>query len=444
MFPRQNHYIMSADTELTVEKLGYWIQQHQKDCFRFQYLKDMYEGRHPIQLAPPKEAWKPDNRIICNFAKYIVDTFNGYFIGIPVKTMHPDELVAAELEEIQNYNDQDDNNSELSKNCSIYGSAFELLYTDENARICTTYLSPLECFMIYDDSVARKPLYGVRYYQNTDGEMVGSVFTKLKEIPFSDVGGLHFGDAVSHYFNGMPLIEYIENEERQGIFEQVESAICAYEKAISEKANDVDYFADAYLLLLGLKLDEKELYTIHSDRVIHVGAMEPEELNAIRVEFLQRPSADATQENLLNRLEDQIFTQSMVANISDESFGSASGTALAYKLQPMKNQAANKARKFASGMNQRWRRIAAHPATKMKEDAYLGITYQFTQNAPKNLLEEAQTASQMAGITSKETMLSIISAVDDPKTELQKIEAETGTEPADALRADRMTDDAAE
>ena len=327
MFPRQNYYIMSADTELTVEKLGYWIQQHQKDCFRFQYLKDMYEGRHPIQLAPPKEAWKPDNRIICNFAKYIVDTFNGYFIGIPVKTMHPDELVAAELEEIQNYNDQDDNNSELSKNCSIYGSAFELLYTDENARICTTYLSPLECFMIYDDSVARKPLYGVRYYQNTDGEMVGSVFTKFKEIPFSDVGGLHFGDAVSHYFNGMPLIEYIENEERQGIFEQVESAICAYEKAISEKANDVDYFADAYLLLLGLKLDEKELYTIHSDRVIHVGAMEPEELNAIRVEFLQRPSADATQENLLNRLEDQIFTQSMVANISDESFGSASGTA---------------------------------------------------------------------------------------------------------------------
>lgn len=444
MFPRQNYYIMSADTDLTVEKLGYWIQQHQKDCFRFQYLKDMYEGRHPIQLAPPKEAWKPDNRIICNFAKYIVDTFNGYFIGIPVKTMHPDELVAAELEEIQNYNDQDDNNSELSKNCSIYGSAFELLYTDESARICTTYLSPLECFMIYDDSVARKPLYGVRYYQNTDGEMVGSVFTKFKEIPFSDVGGLHFGDAVSHYFNGMPLIEYIENEERQGIFEQVESAICAYEKAISEKANDVDYFADAYLLLLGLKLDEKELYTIHSDRVIHVGAMEPEELNAIRVEFLQRPSADATQENLLNRLEDQIFTQSMVANISDESFGSASGTALAYKLQPMKNQAANKARKFASGMNQRWRRIAAHPATEMKEDAYLGITYQFTQNAPKNLLEEAQTASQMAGITSKETMLSIISAVDDPKTELQKIEAENGTEPADALRADRMTDDAAE
>ena len=112
---------------------------------------------------------------------------------------------------------------------------------------------------------------------------------------------------------------------------------------------------------MGLQVDEENLHTIRSDRVIHVPPMDADDINAIRVEFLQKPAADATQENLLNRLEDQIFAQSMVANISDESFGSSSGTALAYKLQPMKNQAAAKSRKFASAMNQRWRLIAAHP-----------------------------------------------------------------------------------
>lgn len=262
------------------------------------------------------------------------------------------------------------------------------------------------------------------------------------EIPFSDKGGLHYLDAIPHYFAGVPLIEYLENEERQGAFEQVESAITAYEKAISEKANDVDYFADAYLLLKGLKLNEQELHTIRNDRVIHVPPTDAEILNGIQVEFLQKPSADATQENLLDRLEDQIFMQSMVANISDESFGSSSGTALAYKLQPMKNQAANKARKFSSGMNQRWKLIASHPATKMAADAYLGITYQFTQNAPKNLLEEVQTAAQMAGVTSKETQLSVISAVDDPKKELEKIDLENGGEAVDTLQAERVTGDA--
>ena len=243
MFRRQDYYTISADTELTTERLSYWMNQHKTDCQRFRYLKDLYEGRHPIQLEPPKPTWKPDNRIICNFAKYIVDTLNGYFIGIPVKTMHPDEIVSEELEQIQHYNDQDDNNSELSKYCSIYGSGFELLYTDETAQICITYASPLECFIIYDDTIARKPLYGVRYYQKSDGETVGSVYTSSMEIPFSDKGGLHYLDAIPHYFAGVPLIEYLENEERQGAFEQVESAITAYEKAISEKANDVDYFA---------------------------------------------------------------------------------------------------------------------------------------------------------------------------------------------------------
>lgn len=443
MYRRPFYYIQSPDEPMTIEKLQYWLQQHTVDCKRLQYLKDLYEGRHPIQLQPKKEPWKPDNRIICNFAKYIVDTFNGYFIGIPVKTMHPDAAVAETLEAIQQYNDQDDNNYELAKYCSIYGNGFELLYTDETAHICTTYLSPLECFVVYDDSVARKPLYGVRYYRTTDNALIGSIYSQTEEIPFSDAGdGLRFDDPKPHYFGGVPLIEYIENEERQGAFEQVESDITAYEKAISEKANDVDYFADAYLLLMGLQVDEENLHTIRSDRVIHVPPMDADDINAIRVEFLQKPAADATQENLLNRLEDQIFAQSMVANISDESFGSSSGTALAYKLQPMKNQAANKARKFSSGMNQRWKLIASHPATKMAADAYLGITYQFTQNAPKNLLEEVQTAAQMAGVTSKETQLSVISAVDDPKKELEKIDLENGGEAVDALQAERVTGDA--
>jgi len=65
------------------------------------------------------------------------------------------------------------------------------------------------------------------------------LFTASEAIPFSDKDGLHFGAPEPHYFGGVPLIEYIENEERQGAFEQVESAITGYEKAISEKANDV-------------------------------------------------------------------------------------------------------------------------------------------------------------------------------------------------------------
>lgn len=57
----------------------------------------------------------------------------------------------------------------------------------------------------------------------------------------------------------------------------------------------------------------------------------------------------------------------MVANISDESFGSASGIALKYKLQAMSDLAMTKQRKFTSGMNRRYKLIFSNPVSGMKK-----------------------------------------------------------------------------
>ena len=155
-------------------------------------------------------------------------------------------------------------------------------------------------------------------------------------------------------------------------------------------------------------------------------------LSAVDVEFLTKTTGDTTQENLLDRLETLIFSMAMVANISDEEFGGSSGTALAYKLQPMRNRAKEKERKFASGMNQRWRLVASVIATTESEkQCWKDLTYRFTFNVPKNLLEEAQTASQMSGITSRRTQLSVISAVNDVEQEIQDIDKENGSSASD-------------
>lgn len=426
---------------MDLDTLRMWIKEHKIDSFRMCYLRDMYEGRHPILLQKEKPSWKPDNRITVNFAKYIVDTLNGYFIGIPVKTICRDPEVQEEITFIRNLCDMDDSEAELSKICSIYGSGMEFLYLDEESDVRITYMTPLEGFLIYDDSVERRPLYGVRYYQDRDGELHGTVYSRSEQVEFVDDGGLRFLEETRrrHGFSGVPIVEYLENEERTGAFEGVESAINAYEKAISEKANDVDAFADAYMLIKGLGLEPEDLFHIRQDRVIHVKPMDADVLSQVNVSFLSRPSGDTTQENLLNRLEKQIFTISMVANISDEEFGGSSGTALAYKLLPMQNLARLKARKFASGMNQRWKLVASLPTTRMAEDSWREIEYRFTQNAPRNLLEEAQTASVMAGITSRKTQLSVISAVQDVDQEMKEIKSEN-TAPEDMYRAERSSE----
>ena len=45
--------------------------------------------------------------------------------------------------------------------------------------------------------------------------------------------------------------------------------IDAYNKAISEKANDVDYFADAYLKVLGAKLGTNGVKQIRDNRIVN-------------------------------------------------------------------------------------------------------------------------------------------------------------------------------
>lgn len=414
---------LPRDTQMTLPLLQEFLDRHQREVHRrYRKLQKAYESDHDILHQPPKPKYKPDNRIVANFPKYIVDTMNGFFIGNPIKVLAEDAAVSDFVEYLDQYNDQDDNNAELSKLCSIYGHGYELYYTDESAELCITYLSPVEAFMIYDESIVERPLFFVRRYVDNDNVEWGSISDAVSVRNFKVTGGLRWVDeGTPHYFPGVPATEYLENAERQGIFEPVLSLVDAYNKALSEKANDVDYFADAYLKVLGAKVEADDVRFIRDNRVLNfVG----DDADQIVAEFMDKPNSDTTQEHLLDRMERLIFQISMVANISDENFGTSSGIAMKYKLQAMSNLEKTKERKFTSGMNRRYQLLFGHPASKVKSDAWVQLHYHFTPNLPANLLEEAQIAAQMEGITSHQTQLRVLSVVDNVQDELGTIQAE--------------------
>lgn len=421
---RKEIYRISSDEELTDAKLNQFIMRHAAEStFRYKPLDDAYRTDYPIFHEKSKPKWKPDNRIAVNFAKYIVDTMNGYFIGNPIKITvdGENESIADYVEFLDQYNDQDDNNAELSKICSIFGKGYEMYYNDEDGNVGIIYLDPMEAFMIYDDSVLRKERYFVRLYKDVDNVLHGSVSDEQKVRWFTLKGKLVWDKKEQeHYFDGVPATEYRENKECQGIFEPVMSMIDAYNKAISEKAKDVDYFADAYLKIIGTLLDEDELKHIRSDRVINFDG----DAENLMIDFLQKPDGDVTQEHLIDRLEKLIFQIAMVANISDENFGTSSGIAMSYKLQAMNNLRKTKERKFTSGMNRRYKLIFSNPGNAMQKNDWVKLHYKFTPNVPANLLEESQIAQNLSGVVSQETQLGVLSVVDNPKAEIERIDKE--------------------
>ena len=418
----EKEFRIDSAEELTDEKLVEIITAHKALNLRYEELLNLYIGNHAILNQAEKAAYKPDNRLVVNYAKYITDTFNGFFMGIPVKASHENEKVSGYIQMLESYNDIDDNNAELAKKCSIYGHAYELLFLDENAQVGIVNVDPRECFVIYDNAIRENALFGVRYMVDSEGDTIGTI-SDLERIRYFYIenGEISYIDEKEqvNYFGEIPIVEYVENDEKQGAFENVETLINAYNKAISEKANDVDYFADAYMKILGAELHGDDLLSIRDNRIINL--VNPE-TDRLVVDFMEKPNADTTQENLINRLERQIFTISMVANINDENFGTSSGIALKYKLQSMMNLANTKERKFVKGFNKRFRLISNLPNSVITIEDTIGLQYQFTKNTPDNLKEEAETAIILRSIVSDETALRTLSIVDDVKKELGRIE----------------------
>lgn len=415
-----------VNTEVTAQIVTEAIRLHlSKLVPTYRENENLYLSDHKILHAIAKDAWKPDNRLVVNYAKYIVDMFNGYFIGIPVTVSHDDQVISDYVNDFRKFNDMEDSESELSKLVDIFGHAFWYVYQDEDANTRVTYNSPMNMLIVHDNSVAERPKFAVRYMIDEEtGAGTGEVVTDKETIFFTldNAGDVHFNERTNHIYSHLPIIEVIENEERKGIFESVKTLLNALNKAVSEKANDVDYFADAYLKIIGMELDDEVSSSIRDNRVFNLWGESGSQLD---VDFLQKPNADQTQENLIVLLRDAIFNISMVANLSDKDFGNSSGTALAYKLQAMDNLAKSKDRKMQSGFNRLYEVVLSVPTTQVPADAWSEFNYKFTRNVPKNTLEEAQIVSQLNGQVSDETKLSVLSIVQDPKEELERMEEET-------------------
>lgn len=419
-------FIIDKDSPLDLDGLEGFINEHRNLVLkRYEPLLNMYQGKHNILFSEPKPLNKPNNKVVMNFAKYIVDTLNGYFLGIPIKINHDSDEYIKKLTDVGDFNNIDDEQYELAKDMSIFGVGYEMIYLDENSIENIIHVSPLETFVIRDNSIRKKVRYGVHYYLDSDNNLKGT-FSDDYNIYYFEEGknGIYISEQMPHYFGACPIIEYRENEECQSAFESVYTLINQIDKVISEKANDVDYFADAYLKVIGVELTEEQVRFLKENRIWNLYKTSNEAGGTIPdVNFLQKPDADQTQENLLDRLEEKIYQLSMIPNLSDENFGTSSGIALSYKLQGLDNLCKSKERKFTAGLNTRYKLLCNLPNWGDKE-AYKTITYQFTRNAPKNVLEEAQVVNSLNGLISKETGLNYLSIVDNAKEELEKIKKE--------------------
>ena len=370
---------------------------------------------------------KPNNKTANPYASYITDTLVGYFMGEPVSYNAEDKNLLQDLNMIFEYNDEADENTELAKDASIYGVAFEELYFSEDDKMIRfKRLDPKEIIPIYDKTIEQNLIAVIRYYEdfNFVDEKKSFVIEIIDDV---EVNRYRTTDTFSsftllenypHYFGMVPVAIYENNEDQMGDFEKVIDLIDAYDKMESDSLNDFEYFVDAYLALYGFTADAEDIQKMKQNRVLLMD-------EGTSAEWLIKSENDATTENMKNRLDTDIHKFAKCPNLADKEFASnASGVAIKFKLLGTENLTSIKERKFKKGLQQRLELMSMIGGLLNTGFDWRAIEIIFTRNIPSNDTDIANMVNTLSGIVSDETLLAQIPFVEDVEAELERLKAQ--------------------
>lgn len=443
------HYTYPSIDKLlkNLNHLADMIENHKKiQRPRLQTLENYYKGNNETILSGKrrKEEHQADNRATHNFAKYVSQFIQGYMVGIPIKTSYPDEKVEETLRDMNRINDADEHNSELILDQSIFGRAYELLYRSKVDENRFTTVDVMNTFVIYDDTVERTPIAGVRYFYNdyTKEELV-YLYTDTREIiyKYSDDGKLVEEKNKPHSFGGVPIIEYENNRFRQGDFEDVLTLIDLYDGAQSDLANYSQDLQDAMLAIFGrLDLegygDKNPLEIMQMMKQANLFHFEPPmdgngNEGRTDAKYLYKQYDVQGSEAYKSRIANDIHLFTATPNMNDENFGGVqSGEAMKYKLFLLEQKRAAKERRFKKSLRDRYRLINNVMKTAAEGELDVSnLTITFTENLPKNIAQEIQWFIEAGGRLSQKTLLELFRGVENAEEEIERIEEEDNKNP---------------
>lgn len=385
-----------------------------------------------------------------NIPKNMVNTFAGFFAGIPAKVNYVPNGSSANdplddksqkindwLSNALNRSNYSDILFEWAKKADIYGHSYAISYLDKNDKVNFRDLSPENCLIVYDNSMNENQLFAI-YFIKINGVFMGTLYTD--EFMY-DFGADELTDSnkfdkkqVKNDLGMIPVVEMLENDERMGLFDDAISAIDKLDKVYSLKFNDVKYFSNALLFLKGFNaLDDDQQNTVQKIHVLQPVDKNGRAIDAsdIDAKFLSKPQNDQQQQNFIHDISSQIYQNAQIINLSDPTLGaSASGDALGKKLQPMVMLAGAKARKMTNAFKQ----IITIMLTQCDclngqsiDDVVADIQVKFTPNIPHSLLDESNIVKNLNNIVSLPTLLSYLSNINNVQQEISQINAEKQT-----------------
>ena len=406
---------------------------------RYDRLWRYYLGRHDI-LRTRKEG---EVQVAVNYAKYVVDIALDYYLGRPVK-YDPNQTDALgrpvdlspllDCYERQHIAEVD---LAIGRTMGVMGDCLELCYATpgpnpapKSARIdprngilvCDTTVEHAKLFALVWDR--REKITGEQYYfvtVYTDRTARDFICGNLDGESFRPVGEVRY-----HWFGGVPVIAYTNNDDRQGDFEQILSLIDAYDGLMSSRLTDKKKFVDALLVFFGMTLAEGDEAKLAREKFIDGAPLDA------RAEYIQKTFNESEVQVLADSLVREMHKMTLTVDMSDEQFaGNSSGQALKLKLLTMDLLSRSKMRRMERGLRQRlelynhW--LVVRGAMGMVDHSQVDVV--FTPDLPINEAEIVDMVCRLQGIVDDQTLLSQLWFIRDPAEAVENLRRQRRQQP---------------
>ncbi|ANK59823.1 phage portal protein [Loigolactobacillus backii] len=440
-----------------------FINQHYNNQMkRLITLERYYIGDNDIHYwRSHKGKSRADNRIASGIPSYITNIRVGYSLGNAIKFQfnksdnsgNGDDLTNA-ITQFNTGADESYHEKVMKKHLSVTGRSFELLYVKQDSTdVAVKALDPSNAFVVYDTTVEQHSLFAVYYYPVTfmgKQQWYVTVYTADNIYYYKSVGAptipLEVDHAEPHFFGGVPITEFINNDERMGDWERDLDYIDSYDKALSEMANSQEDFNNAVLVLTGDVETNKDghpdinrhnlIMWLKPKIVPGMAGVAPTVIQPTASYLAkQLPAADWKQ--YIDQLMNDIHKYTNTPDVNDANFASnASGVAMSYKLWGSDQERAIAESLYMRGLMRRYRLLGNYwekEGTISSADEVEYITPLFTPNLPKNddaIVTNIKALSD-TGSFSDETLHDMAEPVTGikPDEEASRIKDETTNDP---------------
>lgn len=472
----------SKNAQLIAPIVAKFVERHSTiDAPRIAKLERYYLGDNDIHYWHNHKRLmdRADNRIASGFAKFITNMRVGYMLGKPIQfkynedTSDADEKADGLLKGFNRANDEGYHEKVMKTNLSVTGRAYELLFAgeaqqDDDGNYHTPEVSmrpvdPATAFVVYDTSIQKHSLFGVRYYvvnYNDNQQYFVDVYTadttyhfQSSELVQSTAGDYTLIGQEDTNFGGVPLTEYINNENMTGDWESKLDEIDAYDLAMSEMANSEEDFANAKLMINGdidfsdnMKTITKQDGTPVLDndgepiKVPKIDTKDPflwlkpafhDSANGTTVvpssaQYLVKQLNESGWQIFINQLTSDIHKDTNTPNTTDDAFsGQSSGVALMYKLFGEDQERSMQESLYTRGLMRRLRLLGYFWQDNQEiDDADIMNNYQpdYHPNLPRNNSDIVNTAVQLnnTGLLSDQTLREILATVTGVSAEAEE------------------------